>query len=276
MEGQKLLPPSIKFPLFPFLAALYLPVFPISYLARHYYDKKSKKNRKIRPSVWSGVSHTAPISSFSLDEHLMSCLETMEKIGLYIMLFSILFPVSFKLPLPGPVILKPALMGLLEITTGIQTICEHTSGLTGLLLVTASVAFAVSAVFSRPQWFLQCTAAEKCRTLHPALYLLESPSQFTFLRILLDSLKNLIPFRNLSFFLLFFLRCCLCFRFLLYKTTRQFLTVVGYNVIAGLHGTHKGVKTSLCSFHGMIHNILKATQHIVCILVAPWRILLAH
>ena len=81
MEGQKLLPPSIKFPLFPFLAALYLPVFPISYLARHYYDKKSKKNRKIRPSVWSGVSHTAPISSFSLDEHLMSCLETMEKSG---------------------------------------------------------------------------------------------------------------------------------------------------------------------------------------------------
>ena len=104
MEGQKLLPPSIKFPLFPFLAALYLPVFPISYLARHYYDKKSKKNRKIRPSVWSGVSHTAPI--------------------------------------------KPALMGLLEITTGIQTICEHTSGLTGLLLVTASVAFGgISGIF---------------------------------------------------------------------------------------------------------------------------------
>ena len=148
MEGQKLLPPSIKFPLFPFLAALYLPVFPISYLARHYYDKKSKKNRKIRPSVWSGVSHTAPISSFSLDEHLMSCLETMEKIGLYIMLFSILSLYLFKLPLPGPVILKPALMGLLEITTGIQTICEHTSGLTGLLLVTASVAFGgISGIF---------------------------------------------------------------------------------------------------------------------------------
>ncbi len=148
MEGQKLLPPSIKFPLFPFLAALYLPVFPISYLARHYYDKKSKKNRKIRPSVWSGVSHTAPISSFSLDEHLMSCLETMEKIGLYIMLFSILSLYLFKLPLPGPVILKPALMGLLEITTGIQTICEHTSGLPGLLLVTASVAFGgISGIF---------------------------------------------------------------------------------------------------------------------------------
>ena len=114
----------------------------------HYYDKKSKKNRKIRPSVWSGVSHTAPISSFSLDEHLMSCLETMEKIGLYIMLFSILSLYLFKLPLPGPVILKPALMGLLEITTGIQTICEHTSGLTGLLLVTASVAFGgISGIF---------------------------------------------------------------------------------------------------------------------------------
>lgn len=78
----------------------------------------------------------------------MSCLETMEKIGLYIMLFSILSLYLFKLPLPGPVILKPALMGLLEITTGIQTICEHTSGLTGLLLVTASVAFGgISGIF---------------------------------------------------------------------------------------------------------------------------------
>ena len=39
-------------------------------------------------------------------------------------------------------------MGLLEITTGIQTICEHTSGLTGLLLVTASVAFGgISGIF---------------------------------------------------------------------------------------------------------------------------------
>ena len=178
----------------------------------------------------------------------MSCLETMEKIGLYIMLFSILSLYLFKLPLPGPVILKPALMGLLEITTGIQTICEHTSGLTGLLLVTASVAFGgYQRYFQTRSVLTMHSGRKKCRTLHPALYLLESPSQFTFLRILLDSLKNLIPFRNLSFFLLFFLRCCLCFRFLLYKTTRQFLTVVGYNVIAGLHGTHKGVKTSLCS-----------------------------
>ena len=64
------------------------------------------------------------------------------------MLFSILSLYLFKLPLPGPVILKPALMGLLEITTGIQTICEHTSGLTGLLLVTASVAFGgISGIF---------------------------------------------------------------------------------------------------------------------------------
>ena len=83
-----------------------------------------------------------------LHSSMMSCLETMEKIGLYIMLFSILSLYLFKLPLPGPVILKPALMGLLEITTGIQTICEHTSGLTGLLLVTASVAFGgISGIF---------------------------------------------------------------------------------------------------------------------------------
>ena len=78
----------------------------------------------------------------------MSCLETMEKIGLYIMLFSILSLYLFKLPLPGPDLFKPALMGFLEITTGIRNICEHASGLSGLLLVTASVSFGgISGIF---------------------------------------------------------------------------------------------------------------------------------
>ena len=86
--------------------------------------------------------------TFSLDDHLMSCLETMEKIGLYIMLFSILSLYLFKLPLPGPDLFKPALMGFLEITTGIRNICEHASGLSGLLLVTASVSFGgISGIF---------------------------------------------------------------------------------------------------------------------------------
>ena len=78
----------------------------------------------------------------------MNCLETMEKIGLYIMLFSILSLYLFKLPLPGPDLFKPALMGFLEITIGIRNICEHASGLSGLLLVTASVSFGgISGIF---------------------------------------------------------------------------------------------------------------------------------
>ena len=85
---------------------------------------------------------------FSLDDHLISCLETMEKIGLYIMLFSILSLYLFRFPLPGPILFKSALMGLLEITTGIRTICENASGLPGLLLITASVSFGgISGIF---------------------------------------------------------------------------------------------------------------------------------
>ena len=64
------------------------------------------------------------------------------------MLFSILSLYLFKLPLPGPDLFKPALMGFLEITTGIRNICEHASGLSGLLLVTASVSFGgISGIF---------------------------------------------------------------------------------------------------------------------------------
>ena len=40
------------------------------------------------------------------------------------MLFSILSLYLFKLPLPGPDLFKPALMGFLEITTGIDAIAR--------------------------------------------------------------------------------------------------------------------------------------------------------
>ena len=93
MEGQKLLPPSIKISSFSLpCSPLSSSFFPFLIWQGIIMIKNPKKNRKIRPSVWSGVSHTAPnFLSFSLDEHLMSCLENYgKKSGFYIMLFSIL------------------------------------------------------------------------------------------------------------------------------------------------------------------------------------------
>ena len=151
LESQKMFPASAPFPLSIFLVSLYLPVFPIFFLARHYYLKNAENTNNICISTDNSktVSNlTVMPKTFSLDEHLMNCLETMEKIGLYIMLFSILSLYLFKLPLPGPDLFKPALMGFLEITTGIRNICEHASGLSGLLLVTASVSFGgISGIF---------------------------------------------------------------------------------------------------------------------------------
>lgn len=150
LEGQKLFPASKSFPLIIFLIALYLPVFPVSILARHYYEKKERNAKNagfIYDPAQNGKTTEKP-KVFSLDDHLISCLETMEKIGLYIMLFSILSLYLFRFPLPGPILFKSALMGLLEITTGIRTICENASGLPGLLLITASVSFGgISGIF---------------------------------------------------------------------------------------------------------------------------------
>ena len=147
LESQKMFPASAPFPLPIFLLSLYLPVFPIFFLARHYYQKNAENTNNICISTNNSkaVSNlTVMPKTFSLDDHL----ETMEKIGLYIMLFSILSLYLFKLPLPGPDLFKPALMGFLEITTGIRNICEHASGLSGLLLVTASVSFGgISGIF---------------------------------------------------------------------------------------------------------------------------------
>lgn len=115
-------------------ASLYLPILPISILARACYHYKRLDDPEAGNQLYSS-------SSFSFDEHMMSSFETMTKIGGYIMLFSILALYLTVFPLPLPPLICPALLGAVEITTGIQAIVQSSSGQTGALLVIGSAAF---------------------------------------------------------------------------------------------------------------------------------------
>lgn len=131
-------------------AALYLPVIPISMAARPIYHAgrpaQASANGKFHKSLRSQSAFSQP---FSFDEHLMSCFETMVKIGGYIMIFSILavylavLPLPFQGTFPASVspFVRPALLGAVEITTGIQAIASSVPGRTGAVLIVASAAF---------------------------------------------------------------------------------------------------------------------------------------
>ena len=110
-------------PIWAVAAALYLPVLPISILARKCYHYK--KNPYPIPDNTESANHP-----FSFDDHMMGCFETMVKIGGYIMLFSILALYLTVFPL-----------GAVEITTGIQTIAHSVPGMSGAMLIIGSAAF---------------------------------------------------------------------------------------------------------------------------------------
>lgn len=114
------------------LAALYLPVFPIALLADRIYRNPADSfpaSNKLEPS-----------SVFSFDSAFLACAETMVKIGGYIMLFSIIALYTAKLPLNVP-FLRGAILGAIEITTGIQAIAGSVSGIPAVLLMVAAAAF---------------------------------------------------------------------------------------------------------------------------------------
>lgn len=125
-------------PLWICLAALYLPIIPLSILARHVYFPG-----KAFHCIPEAAGHGRDCPPFSFDSHMMSCLETMAKIGGYIMLFSILalYILVFPLPRQVPGWLRPALLGAVEMTTGIELIFEGASGLLRPLLILAAAAF---------------------------------------------------------------------------------------------------------------------------------------
>ena len=126
-------------PLWAVLAALYLPILPISILARCCYHY----NRQTREEACPLAAQAAPekTACFSFDTHMMSCFETMVKIGGYIMLFSILALYLTVFPFQMPPLLRPALLGSVEITTGIQMIASSVPGSMGALLIIGSAAF---------------------------------------------------------------------------------------------------------------------------------------
>lgn len=117
-------------PFFLVLTALYLPIPIVAILARRYYGIHG-----VCPSVKS-----MPRRALAFDQTMMSSIEVMVKIGGYIMLFSILARYVQMIPLRRPII-KSLLLGLVEITTGIQAISITASGMPQALAVAAVVAF---------------------------------------------------------------------------------------------------------------------------------------
>jgi sporulation integral membrane protein YlbJ len=129
-------------PLWAVLAALYLPILPISLLARCCYHYKRQPRRKAcLEAARTARSEPDTGDCFSFDTHMMSCFETMVKIGGYIMLFSILALYLTVFPFQMPPLLRPALLGSVEITTGIQIIASSVPGKMGALLIIGSAAF---------------------------------------------------------------------------------------------------------------------------------------
>ncbi len=140
------------------LLSLYLPVVPLAFLSFAVYPKESE------PLPLSG---SAPVRTFSLDVSIMSCAETMVKIGGYIIIFSIAALYAAKIPFSRPVY-RSALLGAIEITTGIQIIADSVPGFTGALLIVMAAAFGgLSGVFQTKS-VLFCKEADNAKE-NPAL-----------------------------------------------------------------------------------------------------------
>jgi hypothetical protein len=138
------LPSSIPFPRV--LFCIYLPAFLIASLARAVYRVPKLKNWK--QSQTRAVKTSEQLYASSFDEILMDCLEIMAKIGGYLMIFSIFaeFVTAF---LPKEFFLRPYLLGLIEMTTGIRemTSSGHPALVTGVGMMGAAVFGGLSGIF---------------------------------------------------------------------------------------------------------------------------------
>lgn len=117
-------------PVWKLLLAIYLPIFPLSWLAGRWYDVKT-------------TAKSLPVKKetrLTFDESLMDSFEVMVKIGGYIMLFSILVLYITNLPIPRPEE-KAVLLGFVEITTGLQALHEAMPTAAGAMWMAAVTAF---------------------------------------------------------------------------------------------------------------------------------------
>ncbi|MBS6644758.1 MAG: nucleoside recognition protein [Clostridiaceae bacterium] len=123
-------------PLWQFMAAVYLPVFIISWMARPLYGIQEA-------SCGDAGGHE---NRQSFDESLMNAFEVMTKIGGYIMLFSIL--VEFVKGMSIDPVIKAMFLGLIEMTTGINAVSVQMKGMVCAVLIIMSVTFGgVSGIF---------------------------------------------------------------------------------------------------------------------------------
>ena len=117
--------------------SIYLPALPIFFLASWLYGFRRRKDPgKLQTA---DCRHSKTISGV-LDEAMSSSAETMVKIGMYLMLFSILARFITLLLIPGdllPVIFASAA----EMTTGMDLASRTLSGLPALLVITGAGAF---------------------------------------------------------------------------------------------------------------------------------------
>ena len=129
---------QLPFPVSPVLlfTSLYLPILPISFVARHIYGKR---NRFTDP-VLTDPSPRQPNDTPSLEDVIASACETMVIIGGYIMLFSILVVWIQEFPV-GSSAARAFLTGAAEITTGVNSLCHYFHDKKALMPVICAVAF---------------------------------------------------------------------------------------------------------------------------------------
>lgn len=244
---------------------LYLPVIPLSFLARHFYQferfekqdsQDSQKSQNLQ-EYREPSSDTSGASGVSVEDAIFSTAHTMVLIGGWIMLFSILAKWVQTIPCFSPSI-KAILGGIAEITTGIPLLCSAFSEKKTLclILVTGCVAFGGgSGIFQTRSVLLvkQKNAGLSIRhyILWKALHALLATGTLIFLLWLLPELERVLPAVP-----------ALLQRVIGYSR-RELIAVCCNNVIGGLQGGVECLKMSSGLLHRMTHDRLKTSEHIV-------------
>ena len=143
---QTRLPAEIPF--FHVVLALYLPLFLIAAAAKY----NSSGSAADPPAGNSPEKIHNKIHEAPFEEILMNSLEIMVKIGGFMMIYSILAAFIEAIP-EGilPVMTQSLLLGMIEMTTGIEFISTHLSGLPAAVLILASAAFGGLSCLSQVQ-----------------------------------------------------------------------------------------------------------------------------